>query len=218
MRIALFLLFASAGIWYLSGCKSASGPALFCDTVCLKDTMMFKNTSHPLQPYVYISVDDCKPDTIGRGYEGAGVSRKLKFTALLDYPALRLNPSSVKGFAGDTSYSYLLFNDCVTGRGYAIKLPYGSNGRLSVRSSALNNHDPKFAVADGLMAYSDRGNLFVEDMTSGKEVMMTFGQALDIDYDHIHDYIDSVSISKDQIWAKVMIDKKWEIKKKKIEW
>lgn len=216
MRIVLIMLLAGAGIWHLSGCKSASGPALFCDTACLNDTMMFKNTSHPMQPYVYISVDDCIPDSIGRGYEG--VHKKVRFTALLDYPTLRLNPSKVLGYVGDTSYSYLLFNDCVTGRGFAIKMPFGSNGKLSVRSSAVNKHDPKFAVADGLMAYTDRGNIFVEDMNTGKKTMMTFGKALEINYDQIHDYIDSVNITKDRIWVRIMIDEKWVDKEKKIEW
>lgn len=218
MRIALLVLLTSVAAWHFSGCKSASGTVLFCDTTCLQDTLMFKNTSHPLQPYVYISVDDCVPDTIGRGYEGAGVSRKLRFSALLDYPELRLNPSKILGYAGDTSYSYLLFNDCITGRGFAIKLPYAANGRLSVRSSAVNNHDPKFSVAEGLLAYTDRGNIFVEDMNTGKEVMMTFGKALDINYDHIHDYIDSVNITRDRIWTRIKIDDKWEDKEKAVEW
>lgn len=68
------------------------------------------------------------------------------------------------------------------------------------------------------MAYTDRGNIFVEDMNTGKEVMMTFGKALDINYDHIHDYIDSVNITRDRIWTRIKIDDKWEDKEKAVEW
>lgn len=217
MRILLLLVLMSAAIWNFSSCNSGSGQALFCDTACITDTMMFRNSSHELKPYIYISADDCIPDTIGRGYIGSGVSRKMRFADLIDNPMLRINPSKVLGFAGDTSFAYLLFNDCITGRGFAIKLSYGENGQSSVRSSAINKHDPKFDVADGIYAYTDRGNIFVEDMTTGKEAMMTFGQKLDIDYDAIHEYIDSVHITRDRIWARLMIGKKWEVREKPIE-
>jgi hypothetical protein len=53
-------------------------------------------------------------------------------------------------------------------------------------------------------------------MTTGKKAMMTLGKAIDIDYNAIHDHVDSVNITKDRIWAKVKIDDKWEELEKKI--
>ena len=47
--------------------------------------------------------------------------------------------------------------------------------------------------------------------------MMTFGQNLEIDYDAIHEYIDTVSVTSKRIWVRVMIDKKWTELEKKIE-
>lgn len=215
MRIFFFLFAVVATAWTFSSCKSASGPALFCDSVCVKDTIMFRNNSHPLAPFVYISPNNCGPDSIGRGYEN-GITRKLAFSSLIDNPQLKINPSKVAGFAGDTSYAFLLFNDCITGRGYSIKLPYAPNGSVTILGSAINKLDPKFNVEDGLAAHSDRGNILVEDMTTGKTAMMTFGQIVEIDYDKIHDFVDSVSISRDRIWARVKLGKEWKDLEKKV--
>ena len=77
------------------------------------------------------------------------------------------------------------------------------------KGSALNKFDPKFAVADGLAVYTDKGNIFVEEMATGKTSMMTFGKMLEMDYDYVHDYIDSINVTPAHIWANVLIDKKW---------
>lgn len=212
MRFVLLLCLAATTAWTFSSCNSGSGPALFCDTVCVNDTLMFRNTDHALEPFVYISAANCGPDSVARGYQGAN-TRKLAFSALIDNP-VKLNPSKVKGFAGDTSFAYLMFNDCVTGRGYSIKLPYAPNGSVRVLGSAINNLDPKFSIAEGLMAYSDRGNLLVEDMTTGKTATMTFGEIVEIDYDYLHEYIDSVSVTRDRIWARVKLKDGWKEKQK----
>ena len=53
-------------------------------------------------------------------------------------------------------------------------------------------------------------------MATGKKAMMTFGKAIDIDYDALHEHIDSVNVTNDRIWVKIMLDGQWTEKEKKI--
>ena len=86
-----------------------------------------------------------------------------------------------------------------------------------MKTSGINNIDPKFSVSDNLIAYTDRGNIFVEDINTGKKALMTFGEKLEIDYDAIHEYIDSVNITNSRIWVKVKVKDGWkELEKKNV--
>ena len=216
MRFILIALIAVVIGFSFEACKSSSGPKLFCDTACIKDTMKFSNDAHPLKPYLYISARNCVADTLIWSYAGMGTNRKSGFADLLNNPDIRLNKNFVKCFIGDTTYAWLMFNDCVTGRGYILKLPYNKTNPIGRKSSAINNTDPKYSVASGLAAYTDRGNIFVEEMATGKKAMMTFGKMVDIDYDAIHNYIDSVNVSPGRIWVKIKIDNDWTTLEKEI--
>jgi hypothetical protein len=200
----------------IDACKSSSsgGPKTFCDTACLSDTIKFAG-DHKLKPYVWLSARDCKADTLLWSYNGMGVNRKVGLEDFLNRK-VEINKNYIRCFFNDTAYAWLLFNDCANGRGYSLKLPFNKNNDIGRKSSNINNLDKKFALEDNLVAYTDRGNIFVEDMTSGKKAMMTFGQNLDIDYDAIHEYIDSVNVTPSRIWVRVMIDKKWTDLEKKI--
>ncbi len=200
----------------ISGCKSSSseGPALFCDTTCLKDTVKF-NSDFALKPYVYISARDCRADTLIWSYKGMGINRKTGFTYLLNN-SVTINKDYIRCVFNDTSYAWLLFNDCATGRGYQLRLPFNKTADIGRKSSGINNIDKKFSISDNLVVNTDRGNIYVEDMITGKKAMMTFGQKLDIDYDAIHEYIDSVNITNNRIWVKVLIDKQWKELEKNI--
>jgi hypothetical protein len=197
---------------FLVSCKSSkSGPKNFCDSACLSDTLKFTG-DHPLKPYVYIKARDCKPDSIIRGYKGMGRSLKIAF----DYKDVSFNKDYARCVFRDTASVYFLFNDCVTGRGYQLILPFNTTGNVSKRSSGINNLDPKFNVADNMIAYTDRGNIYVEEASTGKQAMMTFGQATDMDYDAIHETLDSVNVTPDRIWVRVMLNGKWTELEKKI--
>ena len=74
----------------------------------------------------------------------------------------------------DTIVAWLTFNDCITGRGYLLKLPFPKNGVIGKYTGALNSFDPKFSVAPDLRAYTDRGSIFVINIQTGKEAAMTF--------------------------------------------
>ena len=210
----IFLLAITAFVISFISCKSSSGTKTFCDTTCLKDTIKFSG-NHELKPYVYISAKDCLPDSIIWSYSGMGVNRKSGFSDLLNATP-RLNREYVRCYIKDTAYAWLFFNDCTTGRGFQIKLPFGKSGNFGIKTSGINNLDPKFAVADNLVVNTDRGNIYVEDMVTGKKAMMTFGKATDIDYDAIHEVLDTVNVTNSRIWVKVKIDGQWKELEKNI--
>jgi len=210
----LFLLIISA---MLFSCGNSGNSAnIFCDTTCQKDTIKFIKEDHKLRPYIYISVANCLPDSVIWSYSGLGTNRKLSFDDFGGHK-FNLNKPYMSCYFNDTSYAWLLFNDCSNGRGYFAKIPFNKSQNIQRKGSALNKFDSKFSVADGLVAYTDRGNIFVEDMATGKKAMMTFGKMLaELDYDAMHEFIDSVNITPTRIWAKILRDKNWETVEKNI--
>ena len=197
-------------------CKSSSAPPSFCDTACLKDSIKFTKEEHPLKPYVYISAANCIADSLTWSFIDMGINRKMGLPDLVG-AAVRLNKDKISCFIKDTSYAWLSFNDCSNGRGYLLKIPFNKKENIGRKSSAINKFDPKFSVAEGLVAYSDRGNLFVEEMATGKTAMMTFGAKVDIDYDAIHETVDSVNVTPTRLWAKVKLGTEWKTFEKNIE-
>ena len=192
-------------ISYLSSCSNSGGAnqKSFCDTVCLKDSIKFRDEQNKFRPYVFISAKNCMADTLKWGY-ARGSKTSMAFQKY------KLNKDFTRCYFNDTSYAWLVFNICETGRGYVFKVPYNKNVQLFKSSAALNNLDPKFSVAQGLVAYTDRGNIFVEDMVTQKKAMMTFGKATEMELDFIHEVIDSVNITPSRIWAKLKIDGEWK--------
>jgi len=216
MRILFVSVLALFAInWSFSSCKSSTPPS-FCDTVCLKDSLKFIDESHALKPYVYISARDCNADTITWSYTDMGINKKMSITDLFG-TVIKMNKDAVDCFIKDTSYAWLSFNDCSNGRGFLLKIPFNKRDNISKKSSALTGHDPKYSIDKSLIAYSDRGNLFVEDKATGKQAMMTFKERVEIDYNNIHQFIDSVNVTPTRIWAKVKIKDEWKELEKKIE-
>jgi hypothetical protein len=216
MKALLVLFLSGILLWNFTACKSSSAPPSFCDTACLKDTIKFSDEANPLKPYVYISARNCNADSLIWNHLDMGVNRKMGVVDLVGAP-VKLNPSAIACFIKDTSYAWVTFNDCSNGRGYLLKIPFNKQENISRKSSAINSHDPKYSVDPSLVAYSDRGNLFAEDKVTGKSAMMTFGERIEIDYNNIHDFIDSVNITPTRFWARVKIGDKWEEKEKAIE-
>jgi hypothetical protein len=206
---AIVLLMA----WAFNSCSS-SGPATFCDTACLKDSIKFYGT-HPLKPYVFITASKCQADTLTWSYEGSETNRKIDINYLLE-SSVHINKDFVRCYIRDTAYAWVMFNDCATGRGFQLKLSFDKSGNLTTRSSGINGTDPKFSVPDHLVTYTDRGNIYVEDLATGKTAMMTFGKKIDINYNKFHESLDSVNITDTRIWAKVKIDGEWKELEKKI--
>jgi hypothetical protein len=216
MRWIFAIVIITTAIAFAFTSCSSSGAPTFCDTACMKDTIKFTKDDHPLKPYLYISTKDCAADSVIWSYSGMGVNRKLDLTDLLG-ATFHLNKDFMRCTFKDTSYVWLLFNNCTNGRGYSLKIPFDKKGSISPKASAINGMDPKFSVADGIAAYTDRGNIFIEEMATGKKAMMTFGEDISPDYNAIHSTIDSVNITPTRIWAKIMIKEKWTEKQKTIE-
>ncbi len=213
MRILIIPAIAIAIAFTFGACKSSSAK-MFCDTVCLKDTLKYYG-EYKLKPYVFISTKNCLADTLIWSYDGMGVNRKAGLSDFLN-TTVNFNKNFIRCFIKDTAYAWLLFNDCATGRGYQLKLPFNKTNTIGRKSNGINNLDPKFSITDNLVANTDKGNLYIEDMVTGKKAMMTFGRALDFSYDNIHQALDSVNVTDTRIWVKVKIDNKWKMLEKNI--
>jgi hypothetical protein len=204
MRILLSILVIVTLAFSFGACKSSSGPAPFCDTTCTKDSLKFNN-DHPLKPYVSISIRNCKPDTITWSHTLLATNRKMGFMYLVGKD-VTLNKDYVSCYFKDTSYAWLKFNDCITGRGFLVKLPFDKSGRGSNYTSALNNFDPKFVVADDLIAYYNETTVFVQDLATGVEKRVRISdKPLEIDHNKVHKTFDSVNISRTRVFVNVML-------------
>src|SRR5436190_7004596 len=187
--------------------NSAGANRFFCDTACMKDSVKFVENSNPLKPYVYISAKNCTGDTLTWGYLGQNKN------ILFNY---KLNKDNSRCIIKDTAFALLIFNTCENGRGYFLKLSYNKKASFRKSTSAINNFDPKFSVGDSLLAYTDKGNIFVEHIWTGKKATLTFGKPLDFDFDAIHETLDSVNITPNRVWAKFKIDGGWKTMEKNI--
>jgi hypothetical protein len=208
MRLLTIFLAAILFVQVFSACKGGGGPATFCDTACMNDTLKYIETNNPFEPYVYISAKDCWADEVIWSHADMGTIRKIGLEDVLRVQ-IKLNKDNVSCFFKDTSYAWLTFTDCMTGHGYALKIPFNDKDNIS-RKNAFNSFDPKFSVAPGLVVSTDKGNLFVEDMATGKKAMMTFGERIDMDYDNIHDYVESIKVTPTHISAKVKLPGGWK--------
>lgn len=216
MRIAIIFVFVILFAWAFSftACKS-SGPATFCDTACSSEPINF-SINHPDSPYIAINMKDCLPDTVTWSHHGLSEKRKIMFTGLTG-KEVRINKNFIRFHIKDTSYVWMAFNDCITGQGFVVKIPFNKSGGLLRNNGAFNSFDRKFSIPDNLIAYTDRGNIFVEDITTGKKGMMTFGKKIEeIDYANIHETIDSVNVTADRVWVKIKIENEWQTIEKKI--
>lgn len=192
----------------------ATAKATFCDTACNNDTLRFNGDSK-LHPYVSISQKNCIADTLTWTHDALPSKRQMQMPTLLDN-SVRINKAAVSCYIRDTSYAYLSFNDCVTGRGYLLKLPFNKKENIAKITSALNAFDKKFVVPDELRVYADRGNLYVIDIATGKKEMMTFKEKYPIDFDNVHAVIDSVNVSRSRLYAVLIKDGKQVPFEKKI--
>src|SRR5690606_24440079 len=99
----------------------------------------------PGKPFVRISFKDCQIDSIHWEKGGMGVIKDIIFAEFIDKP---VKPSGqfLSCNIIDGKYAWVKFNDCATGRGYLLKLPFDKEGTTSKFTSAINNFDPKFKI------------------------------------------------------------------------
>ena len=158
---------------------------------------------HKLKPRVYITIKNCVADSLTWTHDALPANRQMHMGTLLGN-LVRVNKSAVSCFIKDTSYAWLAFNDCLTGRGYLMQLPFNKKQSVRKMSSAINSFDKKFVLPDELRAYADYSTIYVEDIDSGKKALMTFGEEYKIDFNNIHEVIDSVNITRSRIFVQLL--------------
>lgn len=206
--LSLFLLSVFALVITAIRCsdKAATANTTFCDTACNSDTIRFEGGGK-LQPYVSLSQKNCIADTLTWTHEALPSKRQMQVPSLLDN-TVRINKAAATCYFKDTSYAYLSFNDCVSGRGYLLKLPFSKQQNISKITSALNAFDKKFVVPDDLRAYADYSTLYVVDIATDKKEQMTFKEQYPIDFDKVHDVIDSINVSRNRVFVLLKKDGK----------
>lgn len=193
--ITLITLLASC-----NGSSDASKP--ICDTVCLSDTVVFRSNKI-LEPYVKIILENCNATRIIWSHSNSINHRRIEVSDYIK-KQVRINQVASNSFFKDADYLWLTFNDCITSRGYALKLPFNKKDDILCYSSALNRFDPKFVVADGLICYSNYRYVYVEDVATGKAAKLELSKTpLNIDFNTIHETFDSVNVSHYRIFVKM---------------
>lgn len=214
MRTLLFLIGVVAVVTNTS-CNSSSTAKTFCDTACNNDSFNFKG-AHMAAPVVAIGVKTCKADAVMWMHNYTD-SRLISLPAFLGQE-VHLNKGAIDCFFKDTSYAWLQFNDCKTGRGYLLKLVYNKQKENRKVTGAFTRFDPKFSVEKDLAAYTDRGSVFVENMENEKQAILPFDKAYsDLDFNKIHEMVDSVNITKSRIWVQMIRDGARKVYEKKID-
>lgn len=213
------LLFISAVALVMAfsfgACGGGAAPT-FCDTTCNNDSIHFTATNKA-QSFVNISMKDCNPDTITWGHKDLSTNRKMMFADLAG-KQVRINRKFVRAHINDTSNVWVMFNDCITAQGFILKVPFNKTDALFRKNSAFNSLDPKYSVDETLVAYTDKGNVFVEDIATGKKATMTFGKMIEtFDYTNIHATVDSINVTPTRVWIKIKIDNEWKEMSKTIE-
>ncbi|HOZ85882.1 MAG TPA: hypothetical protein PK191_10365 [Niabella sp.] len=181
----------------------------FCsDTSCVSEPILVKGVGAG-NPFVRISFKDCEIDSIHWEKGGMGTIKDIIFKEFVEKP-VRPSKPIIACEIYNGKHAWVKFNDCATGRGYLLKLPFEANGTTSKYTSAINNFDPKFKIEDGLIAYYDNTFIYVENAATGEvaKQLMTDSGVTGIDYDNVHSLIDSVNISKGSIYAKLTVDGK----------
>lgn len=200
MRYLFIPMIALIAFSSCTGSGTANKP--FCDTVCTTDSFKFTN-NHPQHPEVLLTLKNCEADTVTWSHDQSFKIRQLYLPAVFEQ-SVKINKAAIDCFIKDTSYAWLKFNDCRTGRGYLLRLTFDPQQSIGKISGALNSFDPKFAVEKDLVAYTDRGTIYVEDVNSGKKEAMTFKERYPVDFDKIHETIDSVNITHQRVFVQLI--------------
>jgi hypothetical protein len=156
---------------------------------------------------VSISIKDCAPDSVSWTHGQMAIKRQVPMNDLVNQD-IRINRSAISCVIKDTTHAWLTFNDCITGRGFLFKLPFNKMVNISKKLGALTSFDPKFSVEEDLRAYTDRGSIFVMNINTDKEAVMSFKETYDIDFNKIHDHVDSIHVTKKRIWVRLKKDGK----------
>jgi len=211
------LAVALLSIRFFSACTTNEPKIVtaICDTTKCADERLTYKSEGTSAAFLELDIKNCTLDTAFWGSKSYKKDSKIILSENFERK-LYIDKQNFEALVGDGTSIWLKFNDCVTTRGYLIGLPLSEEGTIKKYSSAINNTDKKFNIDKSLIAYTDRGNIFVEEWATGKQATMTFGERIEIDYDFIHETVDSVFVTPTKIWAKVMMNKQWKEFEKEI--
>jgi len=184
----------------ITSCNNNATSSSFCDTACNNDTIKYELAEHPERPRIKISVKNCVADSLTWYHKAMPASRQIHLEGFFDQQ-LRLNAKAINCFINDTSNVWLTFNDCITGRGYMVMLPFDKKGDIKKSTAALNSFDPKFSVSTDMRAYAIKSGMYAVNVKTGKEEFMTFKEEYDIDWNNIHKTIDSVNVTPQRMYV-----------------
>ncbi len=188
--------------------KEATAVPFCSDTTCITEPILVKSDASG-KPFIKISFKDCGIDSVHWEKGGMGSIKDIIFSEFIEKPVRPVQQFLTTEII-DGKYAWVKFNDCTTGRGYVLKLSFDKEGATSKFTSAINNFDPKFKVEEGLVAYYDNTFIYVEDQKTGQiaKQLLTDTGVTDINYDDVHSLIDSVNITKTNIYAKLKVQDK----------
>lgn len=212
----IFSSFLALVLLILVSCDGNSNSAnvkTLCDTACNTDSLHFKG-DHELNPMVDIGLNACKADTVMWTHDFAG-SKLLSLRDDLGQDVY-LNKAAFDCYIKDTTYAWLQFNDCKTGRGFLLKLPFNKKEERRKVTSAFTKFDPKFSVDPDLVAYTDRGSVFVENIKTSQQATLSFDKPYDIDFNNLHEMVDSVHVTKERIWVQMIREGQKKTYEKKV--
>ena len=206
------IAFALSFTWLLTACgggatETASEP--FCkDTSCMTEPIRVASDA-PGKPFVNVTFKDCKIDSIHSDKSGKGLSSKIVFAEFIPND-IKPSKEALQIDIIGSKHAWMRFNDCATGRGYAIKLAFDETGKTQKLTTAINNFDPKYKVADSLVAYYDNTFIYIQDMHTDKvaQQLLTDVGVRNHDVNQPHSLIDSVNITKERIYAKILFEGK----------
>ena len=154
---------------------------------------------------VSIGLNACKADTLMWTHDLTN-SRLLSLRDDIG-PDVFLNKSAIDCYIKDTSYAWLQFNDCKTGRGFLYKLPFSKGGDLLKIKGALNKFDPKFSIDPDLVVYTDRGSVFVDNIKTSQKATLSFDKEYkNLNFNKLHETVDSIHVTKDRIFVQMLRD------------
>lgn len=213
MRTFFSFIFLSV-LFFATSCGNNDGTGkTFCDTACNTDSINFKG-NNTLNSIVEIGLSACKADTVMWTHDFSS-SKLLSLRDDLGQD-IHMNKAAVDCFIKDTSYAWLQFNDCKTGRGYLLKLPFNKAEERRRISGALTKFDPKFSIDPDLIVYTDRGSVFVENLQTEQKASLSFDKMYKIDFNKVHEMVDSVKVTKDRIFVQMIREGKMVPYEKKI--
>lgn len=197
------IIYLAAAAIFLASCgNSGDGAQTFCDTACKKDTIRYA-ANDQFKTSLTIGLKNCVGDTITWSHDRMNFDKRMSMKDLANQD-VRVNEKAMSCVFQDTVQAWLTFNDCITGRGFLFKLPFGKGTGISQITGALNSFDPKFSVEPDLRAYTDRGSIFIINIKTGEQAMMTFKEQYDIDFNKIHDVVDSVHVTSKRVYVELI--------------